>query len=76
MGENKKGIEYYLEKMTEMSDVIESSDIFVSSKIEVNILTEDDEYNHLIRHFRKVDWNNDRFTIEIGETKYNIIRKN
>ena len=75
MGKNKKSIEYYLEKITEMSDVIETSDIFVDANIEVNFTIEKEEYTHLINHFRKVDRGNDNFTILIGDSKFNFTKK-
>jgi len=75
MGKNKKSIEYYLEKITEMSDVIETSDIFVDAHIEVNFTIEKEEYTHLINHFREVDRGNDNFTILIGHSKFNFTKK-
>jgi hypothetical protein len=75
MGKNKKSIEYYLEKITEMSDVIETSDIFVDANIEVNFTIEKEEYTHLINHFREVDRGNDNFTILIGDSKFNFTKK-
>lgn len=75
MGKDKKGIEYYLEKITEMSDVIETSDIFVNTDIEVNFKIENEEYSYLINHFREVDRGNDKFTIMVGDSKFNFIKK-
>jgi len=76
MGKNKKSIQYYLEKMVEMSDVIDTSDIFNESIIEVNILTTEKEYSHLLSNFREIDRNKEKFTIEINDLKFNFKVKN
>lgn len=76
MGKNKKSIQYYLEKMVEMSDVIDTSDIFNDANIEVNILTNEKEYNHLLSNFREMDRDKEKFTIEINDMKFNFEAKN
>ena len=76
MGKNKKSIQYYLEKMVEMSDVIDTSDIFNDANIEVNILTNEKEYNHLLSNFREMDRDKEKFTIEINDMKFNFEVKN
>ena len=72
MGKDEKGIQYYLEKMVEMSDVIDTSDIFHDGDIEFNISIKDEEYNSLLRHFRKMDWDSEKFSIEINNYKFNF----
>ena len=76
MGKNKKSIQYYLEKMVEMSDVIDTSDIFNDANIEINILASEKEYNHLLSNFREMDRDKEKFTIEINDMKFNFEAKN
>ena len=75
MGEDKKDFRSELKKLAEISDLIESTHIFEGEDVIVKVVLKEEKYNEVLRNFREIDWNSDKFYINIGETSFKFVLK-
>lgn len=76
MGENKENFRDKLKLLAEVSEQIESNeDFFGDEVIEVRVKLEKDKYNTVLRNFREIDWNSDKFYINFGKVSYKFVLK-
>ena len=74
MAENKESFMDELSKLAEITNIIEDSFL---SKGDVSMVIElpEDEYRDLMSHFRELDRNKSKCTIEIGGVSFNFVLK-
>ena len=76
MGENNEGFRNKLELLANVADQIESNkDFFGDEIIEVRVKLEKDKYDKVLRNFREIDWNSDKFFINFGKVSYKFVLK-
>ena len=74
MGENKENFRDKLKLLAEVAEQIESNeDFFGDEVIEVRVKLEKDKYNTVLRNFREIDWNSDKFYINFGKVSYKFV---
>ena len=76
MGENNEDFRNKLELLANVADQIESNkDFFGDEIIEVRVKLEKDKYDKVLRNFREIDWNSDKFFINFGKVSYKFVLK-
>lgn len=76
MGENKENFRDKLKLLAEVAEQIESNeDFFGDEVIEVRVKLEKDKYDKVLRNFREIDWNSDKFFINFGKVSYKFVLK-
>ena len=73
MEENKEDFRDELKTLAEISELIESSKIFENEDVVVKVVLEKEKYNQVLRNFREVDWNSEKFFINFGSTSFKFI---
>lgn len=76
MGENNEDFRNKLELLANVADQIESNkDFFGDEVIEVRVKLDKDKYDKVLRNFREIDWNSDKFFINFGKVSYKFVLK-
>lgn len=76
MGENKEDFRDKLKLLAEVAEQIEfNKDFFGDEVIEVRVKLEKDKYDMVLRNFREIDWNSDKFFINFGKVSYKFVLK-
>ena len=76
MGENNEDFRNKLELLANVADQIESNkDFFGDEVIEVRVKLEKDKYDKVLRNFREINWNSDKFFINFGKVSYKFVLK-
>jgi len=73
MGEDKKDFRSELKKLAEISDLIESTHIFEGEDVIVKVVLKEEKYNEVLRNFREIDWNSEKFFINFGSTSFKFV---
>lgn len=73
MEENTEDFRDELKTLAEISELIESSKIFENENVVVKVVLEKEKYNKVLRNFREVDWNSEKFFINFGSTSFKFI---
>lgn len=73
MGENSEDFRDELKKFAEISDLIESSKIFENEKVDLKVTLKKEKYESVLKNFREIDWNSDKFFINFGKVSFKFI---
>lgn len=73
MGENKENFRGELESLAIVSDYIENCDLFKNEEVTVKVSLEKDKYDKILKNFREIDWNSEKFYINIGNTSFKFV---
>jgi len=73
MGENNEDFRNELKKFAEISDLIESSKIFENEKVDLKVTLKKEKYESVLKNFREIDWNSDKFFINFGKVSFKFI---
>jgi hypothetical protein len=73
MGENNEDFRDDLKKFAEISDLIESSKIFENEKVDLKVTLKKEKYESVLKNFREIDWNSDKFFINFGKVSFKFI---
>jgi hypothetical protein len=73
MGENNEDFRDELKKFAEISDLIESSKIFENEKVDLKVTLKKEKYESVLKNFREIDWNSDKFFINFGKVSFKFI---
>ncbi len=73
MAENNEDFRDELKKLAEISDLIESSKIFENEKVDLKVSLNKDKYDSILKNFREIDWNSDKFFINFGKVNFKFI---
>ena len=73
MGENKENFRSELESLAIVSDYIENCDLFKNEEVTVKVSLEKDKYDKVLKNFREIDWNSEKFYINIGNTSFKFV---
>lgn len=76
MAKNKENFRDKLRLLAEVAEQIEhNKDFFGDEIIEVRVKLEKDKYDTVLRNFREIDWNSDKFFINFGKVSYKFVLK-
>jgi len=73
MGENSEDFRDELKKFAEISDLIESSKTFENEKVDLKVTLKKEKYESVLKNFREIDWNSDKFFINFGKVSFKFI---
>ena len=75
MGENIKNFRDRLKILAEISDLIESDEIFKDEEVQIRVNLETEKYNSILKNFREIDWGSNKFFINIGNVSFKFVLK-
>jgi len=71
--------EDFRDKLTVLAEVAErletSKDFFDDEIIEVRVKLGKEKYDKVLRNFREIDWNSEKFYINFGKVSYKFVLK-
>lgn len=71
--------EDFRDKLTVLAEVAErletSKDFFDDEIIEVRVKLGKEKYDKVLRNFREIDWNSEKFYINFGNVSYKFVLK-
>ena len=71
--------ENFRDKLTVLAEVAErletSKDFFDDEIIEVRVKLGKEKYDKVLRNFREIDWNSEKFYINFGNVSYKFVLK-
>lgn len=71
--------EDFRDKLTVLAEVAErletSKDFFDDEIIEVRVKLRKEKYDNVLRNFREIDWNSEKFYINFGKVSYKFVLK-
>lgn len=73
MGENKENFRSELESLAIVSEYIENCDLFKNEEVTVKVSLEKERYDKVLKNFREIDWNSEKFYINIGNTSFKFV---
>jgi hypothetical protein len=75
MGKSDEDFGDKLKILAEISELIENEDSFKGGDVELRFRLPKEKYDKILRNFREIDWNSDKFYINIGETSFKFVLK-
>lgn len=75
MGKDNENFGDKLKVLAEISELMETEEIFKGGETEVRIILPKEKYDKILRNFREIDWGSDKFYINIGETSFKFVLK-
>ena len=76
MGTNNEDFRDKLSVLAEVAERLESSkDFFDDEIIEIRVKLGKEKYDKVLRNFREIDWNSDKFYINFGKVSYKFVLK-
>jgi len=76
MATNKEDFRSKLTFLAEIAEQIESNTDFIDEDvIEVRIRLGKKKYDNVLRNFREIDWNSEKFYINFGNVSYKFVLK-
>ena len=75
MEENTTDFGGELKSLAEIADLIEKNNLLKDEDIQIKISLEKPKYNKILKHFREIDWNSEKFFISFGKVSFKFVLK-
>jgi len=76
MATNNEDFRDKLTLLAQVAETLESSeDFFDDEIIEVRVKLKKEKYDSVLRNFRQIDWDSDKFYINFGKVSYKFVLK-
>lgn len=75
MEKNQENFGDNIKSFAEIADLIEENSLLKDEEVQIKLNLEKPKYDKILKHFREIDWNSEKFFITFGKVSFKFVLK-